>query len=96
MKYVLDNRNDELIITFDDGHSEHICSRLIQAVRRVDLMEWGKSITANYVSKQLCDTLENEDYEVIAEYLEDLMLSNNGEHEIAVICHVLGEDSLER
>ena len=40
-------------------------------------------------------TLVDEDYEAVAKYLEQLMFSNNGEHEIAAICHVLGEDALE-
>lgn len=96
MKYVYNKLDDVLVITFDDGHSERISSKLIDAVWKVNQIEWGKSIVLNYVSVQAMSTLVDEDYEAVAKYLEQLILSNNGEHEIAAICHVLGEDALER
>ena len=53
-------------------------------------IQWGKDISENYLPEDIFDSLSDNDFEKIAITLDDKMMENNGETEIAAIEEALG------
>ena len=60
----------------------------IKELHRQENIQWGKDISENYLPEDIFDSLLDNDFEKIA--LDDKMMENNGETEIAAIEEALG------
>ena len=62
----------------------------IKELHRQENIQWGKDISENYLPEDIFDSLSDDDFEKIAITLDEKMMENNGETEIAAIEEALG------
>lgn len=62
----------------------------IKELHRQKNIQWGKDISENYLPEDIFDSLSDDDFEKIAITLDEKMMENNGETEIAAIEEALG------
>lgn len=62
----------------------------IKKLHRQENIQWGKDISENYLPEDIFDSLSDDDFEKIAITLDEKMMENNGETEIAAIEEALG------
>lgn len=62
----------------------------IKELHRKENIQWGKDISENYLPEDIFDSLSDDDFEKIAITLDEKMMENNGETEIAAIEEALG------
>lgn len=63
---------------------------IIKELHRQENVQWGKDISENYLPEDIFDSLSDNDFEKIAITLDEKMMENNGEIEIAAIEEALG------
>lgn len=75
-----------------DGKDIFLSTAVINELHRQESIQWGKDITANYSGDfdKAFEDITYEEFEAIAEALEEKMLSDNGEMELEAIKEVLG------
>lgn len=63
---------------------------IIKELHRQENIQWGKDISENYLPEDIFNSLSDDDFEKIAITLDEKMMENNGETEIAAIEEALG------
>lgn len=75
-----------------DGKDIFLSTAVINELHRQENIQWGTDITANYSGDfdKAFEDITDDEFEAIAETLEEKMMSNNGEMELEAIKEVLG------
>lgn len=73
-----------------NGKKVRLDGDTIKELHRQENIQWGKDISENYLPEDIFDSLSDDDFEKIAITLNEKMMENNGETEIAAIEEALG------
>lgn len=77
-----------------DGKDIFLSTAVINELHRQENIQWGKDITANYSGDfdKAFEDITDDEFEAIADSLEERMLNNNGDMELEAIKDALGLD----
>lgn len=74
-----------------NGTEIEITDEMLEQIHRQEKIKNGRSVLENYLPN-LTDTFSDEELIHYAETLEEIMMENNGPHEISAITNVFGEN----